>query len=366
MELKALSERQVLLDYLPFSYVDARAGVFFLLAQGKLRVIRSQAALAIDSYEAAVKAQSQYRSLHYVSFWELAICNMAVWRLDESLKYWRYLQAEATWSKACYSYGAAVCLLQLGGDENAKKAGELMKEIPSLVHKIAGKSIPLEVRPATILIYIAIEKRSVQKFVSRKARKFQQQKGRLILPALEFSYVLLGIDHAPPTVIEQAILPSVNETLADLEANKSRQGFWDDICLARLLEGVCYRFLAYLVCRKLLNYVHCRFISNISQDEHAEKDKSARKPSLASRAEAAFLKVIEDGQNLELDHYILYNACETISTVKVISQFLTIALDYELGRLLVAMGRVAEGRKHLECVVSGSRLKTRSSVSRSL
>ncbi|KLO18667.1 hypothetical protein SCHPADRAFT_993336 [Schizopora paradoxa] len=285
-------------------------GVFFLLAQGKLRVIRSQATLAIESYEAAVKAQSQYRSLHYVSFWELAISNMAVWRLDESLKYWEYLQAEATWSKACYSYGVAVCLLQLGGDQYAKKAGDLMKEIPSLVHKIAGKSIPLE------------------KFVSRKARKFQQQKGRLILPALEFSYVLLGMDHAPPTVIEHTLLPSVNEALADVEANKARRGFWDDICLARLLEGVCYRFLAY-------------------PDEHAEKDNigiGARKPSLASRAEAAFLKVIEDGQHLELDHYILYNAY------------------YELGRLLVAMGRVAEGRKHLECVVSGKRLEKSAST----
>lgn len=121
-------------------------GVFFLLAQGKLRVMRSQAALAIESYEAAVNAQSQYRSLHYVSFWELAICNMAIWKLDESLRFWKLLQAEATWSKACYAYGAAVCLLQIGGDDNIEKAEGLMKEVPSLVHKIAGKSIPLEVR----------------------------------------------------------------------------------------------------------------------------------------------------------------------------------------------------------------------------
>lgn len=92
----------------------------------------------------------------------------------------------------------------------------------------------------------------VQKFVSRKARKFQQQKGRLLLPALEFSYVLLGIDHAPPAVIKHTILPAVHEALADLEANTSRQGYWDDLCLARLLEGVCYRFLAYPVCEPFM------------------------------------------------------------------------------------------------------------------
>lgn len=285
-------------------------GVFFLLAQGKLRVIRSQAALAIESYEVAVSAQSQYRSLHYVSFWELAICNLAIWRLEESLKYWRFLQVEATWSKACYAYGSAVCLLQLGGDENAKKAEVLMKEVPSLVHKIAGKSIPLE------------------KFVARKARKFQQQKGRLLLPAIEFSYVLLGIDHASPSVIEQAILPCVSRALEDIEANKDRPGFWDDLCLGRLLEGVCWRFMA-------------------CPDEHAQSgavEIDTRISSAASRAESALLTVIEMGQNLRLDHYILYNA------------------HYELGRLLIAMDRTAEGRKHLDYVISGKRLEKNAST----
>lgn len=86
-----------------------------------------------------------------------------------------------------------------------------------------------------------------QKFVSRKARKFQQQEGRLLLPTLELSYVLLGIDHAPSSIIEHTILPSVHEALKDIEANKNRRGFWDDLCLGRLLEGVCYRFMAYPV-----------------------------------------------------------------------------------------------------------------------
>lgn len=28
---------------------------------------------------------------------------------------------------------------------------------------------------------------------------------------------------------------------------ESRSGYWDDVCLARFLEGVCWRFVAYPV-----------------------------------------------------------------------------------------------------------------------
>ncbi len=66
---------------------------------------------------------------------------------------------EATWSKAIYAYGMAVCLLETGGD-----ARPLMERVPKLRQKIAGKSIPLE------------------KLVARKARKFLSQ-GHLALPA---------------------------------------------------------------------------------------------------------------------------------------------------------------------------------------
>ena len=49
------------------------------------------------------------------------------------------------WSKATYTYGVAVCLLQLGGDEERAEAVKLMGEVPKLRQRIAGKSIPLEV-----------------------------------------------------------------------------------------------------------------------------------------------------------------------------------------------------------------------------
>lgn len=51
------------------------------------------------------------------------------------------------WSKATYTYGVAVCLLQLGGDKRHEEAKKLMAKVPNLRQRIAGKSIPLEVLP---------------------------------------------------------------------------------------------------------------------------------------------------------------------------------------------------------------------------
>ena len=43
-----------------------------------------------------MESQKQYRNLHHISFWEIAIANLALWDLEESLKCWRNLEREAT------------------------------------------------------------------------------------------------------------------------------------------------------------------------------------------------------------------------------------------------------------------------------
>jgi Protein of unknown function (DUF3808) len=58
------------------------------------------------------------------------------------------------WSKSIYSYGMAVCLLEIAGEdvEMQKEAAALMGKVPELRQKIAGKSIPLEVRLITTIL----------------------------------------------------------------------------------------------------------------------------------------------------------------------------------------------------------------------
>ena len=115
------------------------------------------------------------------------------------------------------------------------------------------------------------------------------QKSRLILPALELAYVFSAIAHAPRQVVVERMIPHVHEALGELgvletnhvnnvgsangnanpgsEKNKAAQknhsktrskverneGYWDDLCLARFLEGVCWRFVAYPVCSFLFH-----------------------------------------------------------------------------------------------------------------
>ncbi|OBZ74848.1 Tetratricopeptide repeat protein 39B [Grifola frondosa] len=287
-------------------------GVFFLFGQGRLHLCQSQPALAIECYQRAMQVQNQYRNMYNISHWEMAVANLALWDISASLECWRNLASDATWSKATYTYGIAVCLLELGGDKNCEEAGSLMEKVPNLRQRIAGKSIPLE------------------KFVARKARKFKHQGGRLVLPALEFAYLFLGITHMPRSIIVTKVLPLIDEVLLKLKAHENDPSmyedgtsYWDDLCLANFLKGNCLRYIAY-------------------PDPDAVID-NLEKIDIPSDAEesalAAFESVFTDGTKISLDHYLVYYA------------------HYEYARLLACKGDRESARKHLELVLSGKPLE---------
>ena len=46
-----------------------------------------------------MRAQSQYRNLHHISFWEMSIAYLALWDVKSSLSCWSTLEKEATVSK---------------------------------------------------------------------------------------------------------------------------------------------------------------------------------------------------------------------------------------------------------------------------
>jgi hypothetical protein len=91
-----------------------------------------------------------------------------------------------------------------------------MAQVPDLMQRIAGKSIPLE------------------KFVARRARKFVQQGNRLALPGIELAYVLNCLGLSPRFILFEQHLDQVSHVLAELhkvrepsEYGKTGEEFWD-------------------------------------------------------------------------------------------------------------------------------------------
>lgn len=190
-----------------------------------------------------------------------------------------------------------------------------------------------------------------QKFVARKARKYALQKGRLALPSLELAYLWVGIAHAPRDVIKDKMLPPIAATLAKLAEHESNPvgyyessggGYYDDLCLAKFLEGVCCRFYAF-------------------PDPDSVVDKQCVRDGQVEytrRAKESFEEVFKYGPNIELDHYLVYHSRKFLvfdHALRVL--FLKSLLDYELGRLLARDGDTAGAQHQLELVLSGKPLE---------
>ncbi|KZW03062.1 hypothetical protein EXIGLDRAFT_728589 [Exidia glandulosa HHB12029] len=300
-------------------------GVFFLFASARAHLVRSQPSSAVHAYTKALQSQSQYPQLHYLAHWELAVCHLARWSVEESLREWRRLvDGKASWSRACYAYGAAACLLQIGGDEERKEAASILETIPSLLNRIGGKSIPVE------------------KFVARKARKFQSQGGRLLLPGVELAYFFSALAHSPAHVLRDRVLPVVDvevdkhkQAEKDGKAKKDGGVVWDDVCLALFLRGVVLRYIAYPDPDARPDP------ADAQGDGVGTETETGRE---ADEAQKAFERVLELGAKVEYDHWLLYYS------------------HYELGRLLACRGDKAGARQHLELVASGKHLESSASA----
>ena len=113
-----------------------------------------------------------------------------------------------------------------------------------------------------------------QKFVIRKSRKYSTHGHALILPLLEFGYFFQTIPHSPLENILGKHIPVVQERKRQIEAREESKSkktesiksgktnkknsnvnagasqadvYWDDWCLVRFLEAVCWRYVAYPV-----------------------------------------------------------------------------------------------------------------------
>ncbi|EJT97245.1 hypothetical protein DACRYDRAFT_119682 [Dacryopinax primogenitus] len=290
-------------------------GVFYLFMQGRLHVSQSQPRLAIAAYDRAAQIQKEYVQLQHVAYWEQGILMMSMGDVLPAVSCWRKLVSSSSWSKAVYTYALASCLVHHGNPSQIAEAEQLMKLVPTYKQRIAGKSIPIE------------------KFAARKARKFQSQGKRLLLPAFEFALVMQVMGRMTPKILHENVLPLVRKEIQALRSTQPKDwgngtGYWDDLALARYMEGVVLRYIAYPDPDAVLQESDK---VNISQKETAEASL------------AAFQEVLDNGFKVELDHYIVYYT------------------HYDLGRLHACLGNVPEAKRHLELVMSGKTLEVNAS-----
>ncbi|ORX69647.1 hypothetical protein DL89DRAFT_223795, partial [Linderina pennispora] len=149
--------------------------LIFMYFNGRSHVIHTELGAAIKIFDRLIAndppSDSDWRQLQYLGYWERSLCLMALGRWLEAAQGFNTLRTENNWNKAVYTYGLASCLwehylVQCGGT-----APNLMKTVPSLTRKVAGKSIPIE------------------KYLVRKAHKFALQECFLQRPGLELIHV---------------------------------------------------------------------------------------------------------------------------------------------------------------------------------
>lgn len=128
-------------------------GVLFLYFSGKLNCSQGKLDSGIQQYQQAIATQKEWKQLHHICYWELGLNYMIKCDWTKSHSCFSILQKESNWSRAVYTYITAVALYCSIGDvkeenEKQQKMDEvirLMKEVPKLTQKIAGRSLPVEV-----------------------------------------------------------------------------------------------------------------------------------------------------------------------------------------------------------------------------
>ncbi|KAF8312368.1 hypothetical protein DL93DRAFT_2115004 [Clavulina sp. PMI_390] len=290
-------------------------GVFYLFAQGRINSCRSKPDLAVGYFTKMIEnTQAEFKSLRNISLWELSICQFSLYDMPEATHRWRELLEHANWSKCVYTYALATCLYAQGGEKNMEEAKALFAQVPGLMQRIAGRSIPLE------------------KYAARKATKFSKQNGRLLLPNLEMAYHFLCVTRAPRDVIVKKMLPETEAAVKKVDEYMSKpdqyeggnaKGFWDEYCLAHFLHAVCLRYTKY---------------PNPDAKIESEAHESDDVPEAEKRAFAGFQAVIDRASKIEVDHYIIYYT------------------HYELGLLYACAGNAKASKEHLDLVLSGKQL----------
>lgn len=217
---------------------------FFLLFKGRYHQMQGQLKESIESYQDCIDAQDDWKQFHSICHWEIMWSHVAQLDWGQAAKYADLLRRQCCWSAASYTYQHGTFLYaQLVDDirlgkisrespevgQKEQQIAEIMKLVPDLRQRYAGKTIPAE------------------KFAIIRAQNFEVTK--LInwptLPSLEIFYIWNIFVVMRSCKLEMAKLLTYLDVHLEL-IDKQRDEidyYFDRIALVNLLRGLCNRHL---------------------------------------------------------------------------------------------------------------------------
>uniref|UniRef100_A0A8C7FQH1 Tetratricopeptide repeat protein 39B n=1 Tax=Oncorhynchus kisutch TaxID=8019 RepID=A0A8C7FQH1_ONCKI len=206
-------------------------GSIILFYSARIAVLRGNFEKAQLKFEECILAQSQWRQIHHLCYWELMWSHSFTQDWLQAYRYADLLCKESRWSKAIYVYQKAAILSMLP-EEEIKKTGEnvveLFRQVEGLKQRLAGKSIPTE------------------KFAVRKSRRYNARNPvKLVVPALEMMYVWNGFTIVGKRAdTTESLLITIEKTEEELRPSEYHP---DDQCLVQMLKGLCLKHLGRLL-----------------------------------------------------------------------------------------------------------------------
>uniref|UniRef100_A0A0N5C3S2 TPR_REGION domain-containing protein n=1 Tax=Strongyloides papillosus TaxID=174720 RepID=A0A0N5C3S2_STREA len=219
---------------------DYPDGAIVLFLKGRYYLIRGDIDNAIHFYNRSIKVQNNFKQFHHICYWELLFAFAYLRQWSRAAHNTKILMDESKWSKCVYTYLMAILI---NAEKSVTKKDDtvniLLKKVPKLRLRIAGKSIPVE------------------KFCEKKAIRYLRT-GSLLLAHYEFLYFwhafnILSSNCKLITLILEDITNVSGKVVENDEVDV------DDRCLYYFLFGVCNRLLKnYNEAEDALNYILSR------------------------------------------------------------------------------------------------------------
>ncbi|GFY50914.1 tetratricopeptide repeat protein 39B, partial [Trichonephila inaurata madagascariensis] len=224
-------------------------GTLYLFLYGRLLEVKGEFDQAINLLLDSLTVQDKWRQMRNLGSWEIMWCYSFKFEWKNAQKYLDFLRKESRWSPAIYTYTYAIALymqyLEEGKTDKRilEEIHDLMKKVPGLKQKLAGKSFPIE------------------KFVIAKSKKFVAQNDRLLFPFFEMMYVsnVFPMFRRCPERMKR-LLSVIEKDSPKLDQDQEfSEEEAEDYCLSLLLKAVCHKTLgdtekAEILLQELLQY----------------------------------------------------------------------------------------------------------------